>query len=170
MRSGRPASIRSGFSCPVPSANNSRMRARHSRPLGNSGLAIQLLKQNTRHALCPCVPRCTGHNGFVALPVTRARLMTYHLECQVCRQQVEVADASAKMDQCPECGSFFTMMPVTVRTRATVANLLRYSDPDLLAAPTPAAPSAAPPTSPSPPAPLPQSREKGEVVASIPKG
>src|SRR5438552_12561673 len=68
--------------------------------------------------------------------------MSYHVECEVCRHQVEVSDPSAKIDQCPECGSYYTMMPVTVRPRATVASLLRYSDPDLLVPPPAPAPAA----------------------------
>lgn len=81
------------------------------------------------------------------------------------------------------------MMPVTVRPRATVASLLRYSDPEITVAPTPAAPSPAVPASPPlegkggafPSGPGPLSREErggekpspaaaSESATSIPKG
>lgn len=119
---------------------------------------------------------------------SRGRLMSYHLDCQVCRYQVEVADASAKIDNCPECGSFFAMMPVTVRPRTTVATVLRHSDPELLVPTTPPAASPSPagplshegrggekplapaPQRPSSPSPLPQSRERAEEAPAIPKG
>jgi len=71
--------------------------------------------------------------------------MSYSVECQVCHHRLPVDDPAAPPVECPECGSFYSLLPASERPPIYVPQVLRDLGFD------PAAPPPRPAESPSRP-------------------
>src|SRR5262245_29706703 len=51
--------------------------------------------------------------------------MSYSVECQVCHHRLPVDDPAAPPVECPECGSFYSLLPANERPAIYVPQVLR---------------------------------------------
>src|SRR5262245_52336751 len=51
--------------------------------------------------------------------------MSYSVQCQVCDHRLPVDDPSSPPVECPECGSFYSLLPTTDRPPIYVPRVLR---------------------------------------------